>query len=250
LFKTHVLIVGCDPAKTEVVVAQDTRTRILNAAGPVFAERGYQKATVREICRAASVNLASMNYHFGHKERLYIETVQQAQRNKIEQVPSPQWQPETSPAEKLRGFVRTLITRMIGAGEAPWQTRLMMREIMQPTHACQELVQNYFRPQFEILLELLEELVPAETTQSKRHQLAFSVVGQCLYYRVAHEVVALLIDNKEREAHYDAHQLSDHITDLMLAAMSAPGSWLTSPQDANTGLKRSADRPGEDMSLQ
>ena len=121
---------------------------------------------------------------------------------------------------------------------------------MQPTHACQELVQNYFRPQFEILLGILEELLPAETTQSKRHQLAFSVVGQCLYYHVAHEVVALLINKEEREAHYDTQQLGDHITDLMLAALSAPDSWLTSPQDSNTGLKGSADRPGEDMSSQ
>jgi AcrR family transcriptional regulator len=248
LFKTRVLIAACDLSEMEGVVAEDTRTRILNAAGPVFAEKGYQNTTVREICRVANVNLASMNYHFGHKERLYIETVKQAQRNKIEQVPQPQWQTGTSPAEKLRGFVRTLITRMMGTGEAPWQTRLMMREIMQPTQACQELVQNYFRPQFEILLGILEELLPAATTQPKRHQLAFSVVGQCLYYRVAHEVVALLIDKEEREAHYDAQQLGDHVTDLMLAALSSPDSWLTSSRHSSSGLESSTERRIENTS--
>ena len=47
----------------------DTASRLLNAAGPIFAEKGYQNATVREICAAAGVNLASVNYYFRDKER-------------------------------------------------------------------------------------------------------------------------------------------------------------------------------------
>ena len=57
-----------------------TRSRILNAAGPVFADKGFRDATVRDICQAASVNLASVNYHFGDKQRLYIESVKEAHR--------------------------------------------------------------------------------------------------------------------------------------------------------------------------
>ena len=54
----------------------DTRERLLEAASRVFAEKGYEKATVREICTAAKVsNLAAVNYYFGDKERLYIESV-------------------------------------------------------------------------------------------------------------------------------------------------------------------------------
>ena len=202
-----------------VTSTDDTRSRILNTAGPVFANKGFQRATVREICRAANVNLASVNYHFGDKQRLYIETVKQAQRKRFEQVPQPEWTPETPAAEKLRGFIVALITRMIGVEEAPWQTQLMMREILQPTKACQELVHDYFRPQFNVLLGILDEMLPPEAPASRRHQLAFSIVGQCLYYRVADSVVGMLVENQERARHYSALQLGEHITQFTLAAL-------------------------------
>ena len=67
----------------------DTRQRILAAAGPIFATEGYERATVRDICDAAGVNLASVNYYFGEKERLYIESVKEAHRMRADQVPRP-----------------------------------------------------------------------------------------------------------------------------------------------------------------
>ena len=63
------------------MTTDDARTRMLNAAGPIFADKGFAAATVREICQQAEVNLAGVNYYFGDKERLYIETVKSAHRS-------------------------------------------------------------------------------------------------------------------------------------------------------------------------
>ena len=50
----------------------ETRERLLEAAGAVFAERGFRDATIREICeRANAKNVAAVHYHFGEKEELY-----------------------------------------------------------------------------------------------------------------------------------------------------------------------------------
>jgi len=208
----------------------DTRTRILDSAGPVFAEKGFRAATVREICRAAQVNLASVNYHFGDKQRLYIETVKQAHHKRFEQVPSPQWPADMPAADKLRIFTIALITRLIGVEEGSWQTRLMMREILQPTEACEELVRDYFRPQFNILLEILNEILPSSTTDVQRHQIAFSIVGQCVYYRIAESVVGLLVGQSEFDRHYGPAELGEHIAQFSLTALGLAEPWSKAPE--------------------
>ena len=56
----------------------ETRLRLLDAAGPIFAERGYRAATVREICQEAGTNLAAISYHFQDKENFYVAAVKHA----------------------------------------------------------------------------------------------------------------------------------------------------------------------------
>ncbi|MGH8067886.1 MAG: TetR/AcrR family transcriptional regulator [Candidatus Entotheonellia bacterium] len=56
----------------------ETRQRLLEAVGEVFAERGFRAATVRDICQRAKANIAAINYHFGDKERLYTAVLKYA----------------------------------------------------------------------------------------------------------------------------------------------------------------------------
>lgn len=50
--------------------AASTKDRILGAAEELFAERGFDGASLRRVTAAAGVNLAAVNYHFGSKEKL------------------------------------------------------------------------------------------------------------------------------------------------------------------------------------
>jgi TetR/AcrR family transcriptional regulator, regulator of cefoperazone and chloramphenicol sensitivity len=56
----------------------ETRERLLSTAERLFAERGFSKVTVREICRSARANVAAVNYHFSGKQGLYDEVVRTA----------------------------------------------------------------------------------------------------------------------------------------------------------------------------
>lgn len=51
----------------------DTKTKILEVARVLFADQGFEGTSVREIAKAADVNIASVNYHFTNKENLFNE---------------------------------------------------------------------------------------------------------------------------------------------------------------------------------
>lgn len=199
--------------------ASDPRVRILSAAGQEFAERGYEAATVRDICSAAGVNVAAVNYYFGDKHRLYIESVKHAHAERLRQVPQPEWAPGTPAPVKLRDFVGSMLDRMLGGDQPPWQVGLMMREILQPTEACRELVEDYIRPHFGILLGILDELVGGGLPMSELRRIGLSIIGQCFLYRAAGDVVAMLVPTDEIEAFHTPQAIAEHVTRFALAAL-------------------------------
>ncbi|WP_437191249.1 TetR/AcrR family transcriptional regulator [Planctomicrobium sp. SH527] len=195
-----------------------TRDRILKTAGAIFAEHGYERATIREISSQANVNLASINYHFGDKERLYRETIRFAHEFCIQQVPFPEWSADTPPESQLRLIVHALMQRLLAVQSLPWYMRLLMREHIQPSDIGRELAEDFIRPQHEMLVKTIAALAPAGTPDWKLQQFAFSVVGQCLYYKLGNPIVRMLVPVDALENHFSPTQLADHITEVMLAS--------------------------------
>lgn len=49
----------------------ETKARLIQCAGRLIADQGYDRTTSKDICRLAGVNMAAVNYHFGSREGLY-----------------------------------------------------------------------------------------------------------------------------------------------------------------------------------
>jgi TetR/AcrR family transcriptional regulator, regulator of cefoperazone and chloramphenicol sensitivity len=200
---------------------ESTRARLLEKAGEVFAEKGYETTTVREICEKASVNLAAVNYYFGSKELLYMQTLQSIHADHPSQDKLPHWPLGTPPATKLRHFIERMLSHMLSLREEPWQSRLMIREIMNPTAAGREVLRDHFRHGFQQLQSIIDEILPAKTPEYKRHQLNFSIMGQCLLYRGMAKIIPLVVDEDELKLHYGIDELAEHITQTSLAMLGA-----------------------------
>ena len=193
-----------------------TQQRLLEAAEHVFAEKGFKAASIREICKRAGANVAAVNYYFGDKERLYIEAVKYAHRGCIEGMPLPEWPKGTPPADKLRDFIRVMVTSMMQP-QSVESLQLMMRELAQPTAACVEFVRDYIQPMASKLGGILAEMLPG-TPERQRFLIGFSIVGQCLFYR-HHRAVAALLVGEEEFARYDVDQVAGHITAFTLRGL-------------------------------
>lgn len=198
-----------------------TRERIVEAAGEIFAERGFDGTTVRDICQRAGANIAAVNYYFGDKQRLYVEAVVRAHRWRMEQAPLPKWSDGTPSTTKLADFITTFIRRVLTGPEDTWHTKLIMREMGHPTAACAELVQSSIRPQFEILLSILRELLPSDVSAERLRLTGFSIVGQCLFYHFADPVIRNLLTSKEY-SELDVAKLAQHILEFSLSSIGSP----------------------------
>ncbi|HEY1861033.1 MAG TPA: CerR family C-terminal domain-containing protein [Gemmataceae bacterium] len=201
------------------MIATDlARERLMETAGQVFAEKGFQAATIREICRRAKANIAAVNYYFGDKERLYIESVKNAHGMVVSGMRELDW-PEGTPAEtKLADFIHAFVARLTDPDRPRWFAQLMMREMAQPTAACAELVRYNIRPVAGILMGILREILPDRWPRWKYLLVGTSIISQCVFYCQNRPIIEELAGPEDYQ-HFDTATLTDHITHFALAAL-------------------------------
>lgn len=202
---------------------RETRLRLLEAAGEVFAEHGYRRATIRDICSRAEANIAAVNYHFGDKEQLYIAALQHWLGEALRKFPPDGGLPPTAPPEqRLHAFIRSWLFRMLGKGMPAWHGKLMAREMSEPTAGFDTILAESIRPLANRLNNLVRELLGPHVSERTVRDCALSIGGQCCFYRHAHEMIKRLFPDHGQGVDEIEH-LSDHITRFSLAAIQAVG---------------------------
>ena len=192
----------------------DARARILEVAGPIFAAKGYHGATIREICEAAGVNVAAVNYHFRNKRTLYGASLGLALELTASRAHFPTWSPEEPAEARLKECVCTLVERMAELNDVAWQTRLILRECLAPTGMRSDEIARFVQLPMDVLLPILENLLPGDSLQSKRLWLGYSIMSQCMFARIA---FAMLPQQHGDPPSND--EVAQYITDLSLAAI-------------------------------
>src|SRR5688572_30958106 len=105
----------------------ETKTRLLEAAGEIFAEFGYRAATVRQICDKARANVAAVNYYFGDKEQLYLAVLRSVPEAHAEKYPYAA-QPaagSTPPKVRLYMYIESLLNRVFDTGRPGWHAKII-----------------------------------------------------------------------------------------------------------------------------
>jgi AcrR family transcriptional regulator len=207
------------PTTPELVPPSETRQRLLERAGPIFADRGFRRTTVRDICAAAEVNLAAINYHFGDKAGLYGAVLRHGLEVALERHPPDEGVTAESPAEeRLFAFVHSFLLRIHGDRDDDWHGRLMAHEMMEPTPALDALVEDLIRPLFKRLCGLVSELISEPSNPERVILCARSIVGQCVFYHHSRPVMLRL---SPHEPHGDAQleRLARHIASFSLEGL-------------------------------
>ena len=197
-----------------------SRDRLLLAAVEIFAERGFRDATVREICAQAEVNAASVNYYFGGKEKLYAEALAFSFQQANERYPLGDAFDTNLPTEtRLADFVRVFLHKLLDDSHLGLHSKLIAREIADPTKALDEIIETAIVPQCALLEEIIQQIlgIPVDGLTLKRCLL--SIFGQCLMFKHSRSIIDRLYP--ELIADESAIQASaEHIAQFSIAALT------------------------------
>src|SRR5882724_11303828 len=159
----------------ELRASDPTRDKLLEVAEQVFADRGYQAATIREICVRAGANIAAVNYHFGDKLGLYTEVLRYSISAAVIDPHLIANAPGVPVEAKLRAFVRMMLSSVFKATRPAWYMKLVLQEMSNPTPAVDKLVKQFIRPRYRLLCELIGGMIgqspKARVTQLCAHSV-------------------------------------------------------------------------------
>ncbi|MBX7220234.1 MAG: CerR family C-terminal domain-containing protein [Blastocatellia bacterium] len=215
------------PPEPELMTQADVRTRLLTAAEKLFAQHGPAATSIRDLAREAQVNVAAINYYFGSKENLYLETLRQAFRASREVMPRfdalAQEAQATGTVEAahtaLRLYIEEFMKSLFVSDESDRHMRLMAREMSDPTPALDAVIDEFIEPKSNILKQLVAQARPDLDPETEVPFYALSIVGQCLHYRLTQPVILRLM-KREKMTSEMLDQISVHIAAFSLAALS------------------------------
>ncbi|WNB76273.1 CerR family C-terminal domain-containing protein [Methylomonas koyamae] len=173
-------------AETET---SDARSRLVSAALRLFAEKGYEGASTREICEAAGVNISAIRYYFGDKAGLYRAAFTEpmgespcgANIAEYADLPLP---------EVLHRFFGEFLEPLKKGEELGLVMKLHFREMIEPTGAWQQEIDAEIKPQHDGLVALLQTHLGLDRADDDLHRLAFAITGMAVHFYVGQDVIA------------------------------------------------------------
>jgi len=196
---------------------------LIEAAGRVFAERGYRAATIREICRRAGANVAAVNYTFGDKIGLYTEVLRHSVQAAQAAAMSAALDASLTPEDTIRGVIRARLKSLCKESRPDWHFRLVMHEFSHPTPAMGRVVDEGMRPIYDRMRKAVGELIGLPPEHETTRLSLNSIIGQILFYAFSRPVLSRL----QPELKLTADQLdriADHIAEFSLAYLKNVGA--------------------------
>jgi AcrR family transcriptional regulator len=166
--------------------SEQVRERLLDASEEVMAAEGFDGASVRQITSLAGCNIASVNYHFGGKENLYVEMFRRRLREMtakrkevIEEIMSAENGP-VSLERLLEGFSRSFIEPVVDEEKGRRFIKLMIREMNTPRLPRRMFNEEVAEPTLRLLGSAMKEIYPG--IDDERLMLCMiSVIGQLVH---------------------------------------------------------------------
>lgn len=200
----------------------DTRTDLLEAAGHVFAEKGFDRATGKEICERAGTNGAAINYYFGGMDGLHAAVLEEANRRILSlETLSAALAGHTDPAEKLRIVIELAVDKLTSPLSSAWTFAVLGREIVAPSAAMEVLRETQAAPKARIIRAIVGQLMEREEDDPAVARACLNIVAPLLMLVVADRRTLKQVLPALGLSRRDAPALARHMFAYAMAGIAA-----------------------------
>lgn len=166
---------------------------LLNAGARLFAEKGYLAVSTRELTEEAGVNLGSIQYHFGSKSKLFIETIRHLfLQRQCGSALYFGYQRPSDAAEHVALEIALFITKLLNDicfPLGPDVCKLVNREMLgcvasdpEISEALVSTIADEFYGPADARLQSCIRILAPEITEDQLFLRSKSIIGQCCFY--------------------------------------------------------------------
>jgi AcrR family transcriptional regulator len=201
---------------------KNVRDRLLDSAEELFCERGFSDVSIRDIAASADCNIASVNYYFGGKEKLYHEVWRRhlitMRDNRIASINKVMSQNGSKPKleDLLRSFAEAFIGPLADENKTRRLSKLMAREWIDYHLPVNMFLDDIIAPTLNAMRSALVRICPG-LDESKVPFVVMSIVGQLLH--VLHVKAIFQEINETALPKFDLAQAIDHIVKFSVAGI-------------------------------
>ena len=160
--------------------AEYTRNQIIKAAVSLFAEKGFDRSSVRDIVSKARVNQAAINYHFKGKDGLYLEVLKIAFERLTQSTGVDAEELKSLSREQaLRRFVRDQLRPLLFQDELSRYIRMFAWESAHPSKVFRKFIANNTTSYLSAAVDLVRRFLPPDTQDRVALCAAICLMGQC-----------------------------------------------------------------------
>ncbi len=198
---------------------KSTRDRILDTAERLFAEKGFDGVSVREITSRAGCNVASVSYYFGSKKELYLTVFRERLARRAKKVQASFWRElqdtvEPSSEHIIRALARAFLKSPFSEQERVLHHKLIAREVSRPTEAFEIFHKEVVSPFVEALLSLLKRHIKGVKTKEEQVLYVLSIIAQVMHFNLSRNMLTSVTGKRLDEPFVD--RLIEHIVQFSL----------------------------------
>lgn len=165
----------------------DTREKIFRVALEEFATKGFNEVSTREITRKAGVNLSSIKYHFGDKEKLYRAVYDEPMREHKEKMQKIGLDDNKSLEDNLRSLLFTMVEPLRESKEMEWCMTLHMRESIEKTGLVDDS-KDEFKKIMDNISSFIKKEIP-KINEKTLIRLVFSIISQPIFMFIGKDLI-------------------------------------------------------------